>query len=238
MSAPRCIDVPVSWLRLERYHLGEVSAEERAQSAAHLAACAACAESYASLERDDAVALPALPEVVRAGRRGVRSIGARARLGVMVAGGLALAAAAVLGVGQGWRHGVGPGGVTGGGGDGVKGDAIAFSLVREDSERIEGAAGIYRDGDRFKAVVTCSPSMDVTFDVVVYDETGASFPLAPARVACGNEVPLPGAFRLTGSGVETVCLAWEVGRAPERGALAGRAPGAQRVMCKRLEGAR
>ena len=232
MSTPLCIDVPVSWLRLERYHLGELDAAERAKIAAHLEACPACAETYASLERDDAVALPALPAVVRRGA--VRAIGSRARAGAMVAGALALAAAALLGVGQGWRHGAGPGWVRGGGG--VKGDAIAFTLVREDSERIDGEVGVYRDGDRFKAIVTCPPATDVTFDVVVYDEAGASFPLAPARVACGNEVPMPGAFRLTGSGVEKVCLVWDVGRAPERGALASGAPGGERGLCKRLTG--
>ena len=50
----------------------------------------------------------------------------------------------------------------------MKGDAIAFTLVRDDDERIAGDAGVYRDGDRFKALVTCPPGRSVAFDVVVY----------------------------------------------------------------------
>ena len=60
MSA-RCKGEPVSWLRLERYHLGELDGAERAQIEAHLAGCAACTEALASLAQDDAVALPPLP---------------------------------------------------------------------------------------------------------------------------------------------------------------------------------
>jgi hypothetical protein len=231
MSGARCIDVPVSWLRLERYHLGEGDAAERERIAAHLGACEACAASYASLERDDAVALPPLPAVQRAP---VRSLGGRVRIGAFVAGGLALAAAALLGVGRGWR--TVPGGEGAGGGS-VKGDAVAFSLVRDDSERIDEAGGVYRDGDRFKALVTCPPAMNATFDVVVYDQAGASFPLAAARVECGNLVPLPGAFRLTGSGEEKVCLVWGLGHAPQRDALAAGAP-VDGSLCKTLSGGR
>jgi hypothetical protein len=91
----------------------------------------------------------------------------------------------------------------------VKGGAVAFSLVRDDGERLEGPAGVYRDGDRFKAIVTCPPGGGVAFDVVVREGGRESFPLPPAvDLACGNEVPLPGAFQLTGSAEQTVCLIW------------------------------
>ncbi|HEY8088388.1 MAG TPA: hypothetical protein VIF09_11100, partial [Polyangiaceae bacterium] len=119
------------------------------------------------------------------------------------------------------------------GGSHVKGDAVAFSLVREDGERIGGSDGVYRDGDRFKAIVTCAPGATASFDVAVYDTGDPSFPLEPAReLACGNDVPLPGAFRLTGSSEETVCLAWREGGPVDRALLAtGAPPGA---LCKRL----
>ncbi|MGO9833352.1 MAG: zf-HC2 domain-containing protein [Polyangiaceae bacterium] len=223
----RCIDQPVSWLRLELYQLGEVDGAERASIASHLASCPACAECLASVESDEASALPPLPAAREVRARG---LGARARLGAYGASVLALAAAAMLGVGARWRQGSL---ADSGGAAGVKGDAVAFSLVRDDDQRIDDATGVFRDGDRFKAVVTCPPSMGETFDLVVYDASGASFPLTRARVACGNGVPLPGAFRLSGSAEETVCLTWGLEREPLR---AG-AP-AQRVLCKHLTASR
>jgi hypothetical protein len=219
----RCIDQPVSWLRLELYQLSEVDDAERASIATHLASCPACAACLASVERDEASTLPPLPAAREVRARGLRS---HARLGALGAGALALAAAVMLGVGGGWRHGST---IDSRGAVGVKGDAVAFSLVRDDDERIDEATGAFREGDRFKAVVTCPPSMGETFDLVVYDSGGASFPLARARLACGNGVPLPGAFRLSGSAEETVCLSWGV----EREALRAGAP-AQGVLCKRL----
>ena len=118
-----------------------------------------------------------------------------------------------------------------------EGDGVAFVLVRDDGQRMVDAEGVFRGGDRFKALVTCPPSTTATFDLVVFDASGASFPLPPARgLTCGNEVPLPGAFRLTASGgSETVCIVWGDGDEVDRTALAqsGVASGAH-SMCKEL----
>ncbi len=217
-----CIDRPVSWLRLEVYQLGEIGEVERTSIATHLAACPACAACLASIEGDNAVALPPLPVGHKSQAYGLAS---RARLGALAAGAIALAAAVLLGVGGTWRRGTV---VDRDSAARVKGDAVAFSLVRDDNERIDDAAGVFRGGDRFKAIVTCPPSMASTFDLVVYDKAGSSFPLAPMSVACGNNVPLPGAFRLSGSGDETVCLTW--GR--ERDLLRAGPPAD--ALCKRL----
>jgi hypothetical protein len=258
----RCIGEPVSWLLLERFHLGEIEGEERERIAQHVAACAACAACLGSIQDDEAVALPplALPESSRGpgerappfppSGRNVRALFA-GRAAVAL-GGLAAAAAVVLAIRSGDRH------------DGsrvasltrpesrIKGDAIAFSLVRDDDERILGTRGVYRDGDRFKAILTCPPGSNVGFDVVVYDVGGVSFPLDPAPVlACGNEVPIPGAFRLTGSSEETVCLVWSEGASVDRGKVARVPPlsgapggagdeqgkGVGQSLCKRLSAA-
>jgi hypothetical protein len=94
---------------------------------------------------------------------------------------------------------------------------VAFTLVRDDGERISGPDGLYRDGDRFKAAITCPPGGGVGFDVVVREGDRESFPLAPVtHFACGNEVPVPGAFRLTGHADETVCLVWNESGAVDR----------------------
>jgi len=221
---------PVSWLRLERYHLGELGPAERAEIAEHLAACEACRGCLARIELDDAVALPPLPAP-----RPESVAASRWRRGAAAFGALALAAAALLGLGRGWRGGTEVATGTGGGVR-VKGDAVGFALVRDDGAWIDEAGGAFRDGDRFKAVVSCPPGLEATFDLVVLDASGASFPLAPAQLACGNGVPLPGAFRLTGRADETVCLVWSEGAGPDREALAASGVGAVagRAACKRL----
>ena len=132
-----------------------------------------------------------------------------------------------------------------------KGDGMAFVLVRDDGQRIVDAQGVFRRGDRFKALVTCPPGLSATFDLAVFDAAGSSFPLPPARdFLCGNEVPLPGAFRLTpangtgggnGNGNEneseneTVCVVWGNGDELDRQALSrNRAVVGPWAMCKEL----
>jgi hypothetical protein len=227
-SAARCVGEPVSWMRLERFHLGEIDGAERTPIAEHLAACEACAACLARIRDDEAVALPVLPTWL---------VAKRFRSGPIVS---LLALAAAVTVVLGLHGGVGPGvdrdGRPAGAGEGalgarVKGGAIAFTLVREDGERIEGAEGVYRDGDRFKAVVTCPPGGHVGFDVAVNEGGRSSYPLRPAvGFGCGNEVPIPGAFRLTGGAVETVCLEWNEDGAVDRGGL----PETMPSLCKRL----
>jgi hypothetical protein len=232
MSA-RCVSEPISWLRLERHHLGELDAAEDARIAEHLAACSACAACLAKIREDDATALPVLT-LPQAAARKARVL-PFVRPGALAAAVGALAAAAAFFL---MLRGTTPedGGRLRSSGPRVKGAAVAFSLVRDDGERVDGNEGVYRDGDRFKALVTCPPGADVSFDVVVYDDTGATFPLDPApSFACGNDVPLRGALRLTGHADETVCLVWSETGAVARETLAN--DGASRA-CKKLSGAR
>jgi hypothetical protein len=251
MTPSRCTGHPVSWLRLERYRLGELGEAERAPIAQHLSACAACAACMARIEADEALDLPPLaqahPETPRGqdAEHAVRRAGglARGRFSrglrwVASAGALAAAAAAIVVASSTWRA---PGRVAVDRGEAArpKGDGMAFVLVRDDGQRVVEAQGVFRRGDRFKALVTCPPSTSATFDLVVFDAAGASFPLAPARgLACGNEVPLPGAFRLTAtagaSEGETVCVVWGNGDEVDREALARSGVAGRRAMCKEL----
>ena len=218
-----CTGVPVSWLRLEEYRLGGLPEDQRREVAAHLASCAACAACEARIEADEGVALP--PLVHRASRT-------RARRVFTVAGPLAAAAALLLAIGHAWRAPVEetPGTSR------AKGGSVAFTLVRDDGERVSEASGVFRDGDRFKAIVTCPPSMSARFDLVVIDAEGTSFPLeAGGPLGCGNEVPLPGAFRLTGAAGERVCLVWSEDGPVDRGALLRTGtPAEGRSLCKDL----
>ncbi len=117
-----------------------------------------------------------------------------------------------MGVGRSWRPG-GP--LVEPSGSAVKGGELTFTFVRDDGTHILAADddddehAVFRDGDRFKVLVTCPPTERAVFDVLVLDEAGVSFPLGqPQALECGNEVPLRGAFRLTGATDEEVCVAW------------------------------
>jgi hypothetical protein len=239
MTPSRCTGEPISWLRLERYRLGELAEAERARVAEHLTACATCAECMARIMADEAEILPALE--LAAGAARAASIATPApppRRWRLFAGAGALAAAAmmVLGIGRTWHgsatrtieHETAL----------LKGDGMAFVLVRDDGQRLADPQGVFRDGDRFKALVTCPPAMGANFDLVVFDASGASFPLAPAPgFACGNEVPLPGAFRLTAAAPgdhDTVCVVWTDGEQVDRRALSRSGAASPRSMCKEL----
>ncbi len=233
----RCIGEPISWLRLERYHLGELDPSLVAPVEAHLSACAACAECLRRIRSEDAVALPpfeiaSVATTSGASRAAVRRMSA-SRIGTMV-GGLAVAAAAMLGVGRAWLRI--PGSVEPPGSSRVKGGDVTFSLVRDDGVRVADDGGVFRDGDRFKVLVTCPPTLSTTFDLVVLDDAGASFPIARVpRLRCGNQVPLPGAFRLTGTTDEMVCLVWsEDGGAGHVSAPKQQADLGERSRCLRL----
>jgi hypothetical protein len=227
----RCIGEPVSWLRLERFHLGELAEAERAVVAEHVAACAACAACAARVEADEALELPPLQVKMVAA---IRPRSSRALRLIASAGALAAAAVVLLVLGRTPR--APPSTVDRGERARPKGDGIAFVLVRDDGQRMVDAQGVFRSGDRFKALVTCAPSLSASFDLVVLDSGGASFPLAPAAgLACGNEVPLPGAFRLTATGgSETVCLVWGDAADLDREALSRTGIAGHHALCKDL----
>jgi len=119
----------------------------------------------------------------------------------------------------------------------VKGDGLAFTLVREDEAVITETGGTYRDGERFKALVTCAPGAKMSFDLAVFDRGDAAFPLLPsADLACGNSIPLRGAFRVTGREPATVCLLWQSGGAIDRDAVRRTPPALlPNALCKTLE---
>jgi hypothetical protein len=243
--AASCAGEPVSWLRVERYHLGELGDDERAAVAEHLGACDVCAACLGRIREDEKEPLPALAGVVvskAAAAKRTRDLAPfGARGAVAWIGGLAAAAVLALVLGPLGGGGPAPGGERQPAAEGarqgarVKGGAVAFVLVRDDGARIEGTEGVYRDGDRFKAVVTCPPDGRTGFDLTVTEE-GASlvqgaYPLPPATdFACGNGVPLPGAFRLTGGAVQEVCLVWNEEGPVDR----QEAPGGRPTLCKRL----
>jgi hypothetical protein len=229
-----CVGEPVSWLRLERYQLDEIAGAERARIEEHLAACAACRVCLARIGSDEREPLSSLstPRPIPLRRRAEKPSGRRR---LWLTGDVPWIAAAVfvvaVAIGS-WRQWFAVDERTARVERGtVKGGEVALTLVRDDGETIAGERGVYRDGDRMKALVTCPPGARVVFDLVVLDTDGASFPLEPARAfPCGNRVPLPGAFRLTGGAEKRVCIGWSESKAVDRAALAHALP-SDHVVC-------
>lgn len=83
---------------------------------------------------------------------------------------------------------------------------VSVTLVRERDGVITFDPSDVADGDRWKIQLTCAQGGAVWADVAVLQNGLTSHPLSPQRLACGNEVVLPGAFRITGGGAE-LCVA-------------------------------
>lgn len=211
----------LSWLKLEQRLLNELEPAEASAVDAAVAGAPRLAARVAAIA--DAPALPPLdlsredsglplPDEARP-TGGAEVIPLRRWAGVATA--LALAAAALLVV---W---VGPKSEHPGPQTRWKGGELALTLDRARDGRVLEDAADFRPGDRFRVRLTCPPG-DRAWDLVVYQEGEASFPLdATEPLACGNRVVLPGAFTLDGDDEALVCAVLEP---PSRAGLAGGPP--------------
>jgi hypothetical protein len=204
-----CTGEPISWPRLERYALDRRDADIRS----HLDGCSACRTCLLEIERD-VVALPPLAvSDTRARRRWWHAA---------LPAGLAVAAAAILLVvlrprdpsqpREGLAH--------------VKGlGTVELVLVRERDGFVRDDVRTFAAGDRWKVLVTCAADRVAAIEVTVR-EAGArdvDRPLAPAQITCGNRIPLPGAFTLTGNRPHEVCVRVQASDEPGIACIALRA---------------
>ena len=208
-----CINQPVSWLRLEQFALGELPPDAREQVHSHLHECAVCASCLATIQSDD-IALPELPVAspaqTRANLRWFR------RPAVITTATTLLAAAAALMLwlrasesNLDYQTATATTRVKGAG-------EIALSVVRarptNGADVVALDATTFRNDDRFEVAITCGAGGAVWARTVVWqaDHAGqrerASTPLPTARIACGNHVILPGAFRITSAPAAHVCV--------------------------------
>lgn len=238
---------PISWLRLELYHLGELAKAEREVLRAHLESCSSCSDGLRRIEGDESTVID-LPRAeadgskkdadARGGR--IEAASTKSRAGVVrlfpVLGLVATAAAVLLAVRASHLR-VQPQLDTSE--PRPKGSGVMLTLVRQDGLRLTEGAGSYRDGDELTALVTCPPGLDAEWDLVVYEGGHASFPLPPAALSCQNEAPFPGAIRLTGSEAQTVCVVWSETGGIDRGRMAHVDPSAfPQARCMTLTTAR
>ena len=203
-----CINQPVSWLRLEQFALGELPATAQAEVLSHLHECAVCASCLANIQ-NDVIVLPELPSATLAQTRANARWFRRA---AVVAPLLAAAAALMI-----WMRAGSPNYQTATATTRVKGAGdVALSVVRarptNGADVVALDATTFRNDDRFEVALTCGAGGAVWARTIVWqaDHAGqverASAPLPTARIACGNHVVLPGAFRITSAPPARVCV--------------------------------
>jgi hypothetical protein len=214
---PRCIGIPISWLRLEQYRIDELPRAVRADVERHLAACSVCAGCLALAQRSSDAQVSAAPAAHGPTRRAWRprwplllSASAAALLAGLLAGLLLFLRAPPP------RPASTPAArIT------VKGGELAIELVRDrNGQQLDDPRRFLPD-DRFRVRMTCPPGASSAWDVVIFQDGGTYFPLECAPVPCGNRVALPGAFRLTTAATATVCLVLDP---PERTLLRSATP--------------
>lgn len=212
--AETCVGEPLSWLTLERHHLGETAGAERARVEAHLAGCGTCRAVLGVLEADPPRPLRPLPVAADVLRRPPWSLRwtFAAPAGALVGAVILLALVLAPPAAPEWN---GPLPRVA-----VKGGERAVTVVRERAGAVVPDARTFAPGDRLKVALTCPPGERLAWDVVVFQTDGPAFPLRAGQwVACGNGVPLPGAFRPTLAAPAIVCVV-AADAPPDRAVLA------------------
>jgi anti-sigma factor RsiW len=199
MTACQCTGVPVSWLALEQYRLGELPEDRQVEVERHLRNCSDCAAAVNEIINDSIVLKP-LPVIIP--QPAVRRFPRRIKP-VMAVVAPALAAVALvalsLGVFRTPQPSVPAAAMV------WKGGELAVSLVRERDGQVSHDPDGFLDGDRFRVEVTCPPG-DRDVDVAVFQGDAVHFPLDPVRLVCGNRIPVPGAMALSGADPVIVCV--------------------------------
>jgi hypothetical protein len=192
-----CISEPLSWFVLEQYHLGDLDSNAASETKRHLSSCPACADVYHHIEHD-AVSLPDLPALIPTPRTAsARSIPWKGIIPLVAAAALLLF---VLNPPIGTdipppSHIV------------TKGGELALSLVRLRDDTVRENPDRFQSGDRFRLLLT-SPFTDNTLaEVVVFQGKETFFPYSEGlTIDLGNQVPVDGAFILTGDEDAVVCV--------------------------------
>jgi hypothetical protein len=188
----RCA-TPISWLRLERYHLDELSPDATSEIRAHVTSCDACRQCLDSIEVES---------------KPLRPLPLPRRYRPLVAAGasvLALAACLLLLL----RPPSKDDGLLHLHGNATKGGELAFALVSEDGSIADGDTLTFREGERFHARVTCPPSQSLAVSVAVFTGPDVDTPIVSREITCGNAVDVPGAFQLTGRDAMRICLVFD-----------------------------
>ena len=195
-----CTGEPVSWLRLERYALGELSGDEQRALVEHLSRCAMCRACSERIAHDarEVVYLPlvaAAPSAPRVRSRRLNGagpwaalVGASLAVWLMLRAPHAPPAAPRMTVSS------------------AKGGEVALTLVRRDAEGRLLEPRQFAAGDRFKLLLTCAPPLQGRVRVQIYQAGEMYEPIAEQVLPrCGNRLALSGAWQFDGREPLDVC---------------------------------
>jgi hypothetical protein len=196
-----CIGEPVSYLRLERYSLHELPAEEDRSIASHLEQCAVCRACYERIQADArdadvAVLATKLSQLSAAARPRPR----RARF-VWGASALVASLAALLFVMRppAEAPGIASQSTT-------KGDGLGLEVVRSDAQGQLLEPTHFAESDRFKLLLSCSADRAGSVRVLVFQGGDVFEPVPAQRLeSCGNRRPLAGAWAFDGGEAVELC---------------------------------
>lgn len=210
---------PLSWLRLERYLLGELSTQERAQVEDHLAHCPQSRDRLQQIRGDTRP----LPRPLPAPRPApIRRWGWGWGLSVVPLA-IALALLVLRPLPQG-PESVPPARIQ------VRGGEIALTLVRERAGQVQRSPKAFAEGDRFLARLTCPPGEGAGGWTLTAFQAGRRTVLGGgADLTCENQGALPTAFWLEGAHEVLICATLSE-RPPQRPSQAD--------VCQRLSAAR
>ncbi len=228
-----CIDTPISWFKLDRRFTGELGPAEGARIENHLQQCHACRTSWDDIQTTTRELRP-----LDAPSSPSESLAEQLKRWLWPAALVPALAAIVIVVLIG-RQQPGDVGTLQGAGGLVKGGKPTLSLLREHRGDVATDPGVYVSGDRFRILVSCDSPETSEWDVVVYQDGQAFFPFDSGQTMdCGNETPIPGAFRVTGSSPVTICLV--LGQPlPQRNALEAPSPEnlSENAVCQQVSAA-
>lgn len=194
----RCVSQPISWLKLEQYHTGDLQEKHQQDIAGHLSVCTSCNGKYQQIVLDNRPLRPLSIEADPKTRYALMSsfawgFGATAAIAALVFI-LFIPKSDIPGSFP--KHRII-----------YKGGDVVLSLARERQGRVVQDPKTYRDGDRFRLFLTSPKLGPISVDVAVFQEDKVFFPYPNRQnIMSGNRVPLAGAFRVTGDITTTICV--------------------------------
>lgn len=193
-----CHGQSVSWLKLERYHIGELRAEDQREIASHLSECPLCNQKYQQIITDDR---PLRQLEIKT----VSETSSSFRFALMWGLGVTATVAALLFVVVRTNPDAPP--TFPGSKISYKGGDTVVTLAREREGRVIYDPQTYRNDDRFRLFLTSPEVGLLPVEVVVFQGCDVYFPY-PDRleIPSGNRVPIAGALRLTGNEKTRVCI--------------------------------
>jgi hypothetical protein len=194
-----CIGEPVSYMRLERYSLRELPADDVQRVAAHLSQCATCRACYERIQADGREQeVAALVAKISAPQP---RAAARKRGWLWGAGAIAASLAGLLFV---MRSAPGSPPMAPGS---IKGGELALELTRVNGHGQLLDPSRFAQGDRFKLALSCPPALAGQVRVLAF-QAGEIFEPLPVQTleSCGNRRALTGAFQLDGQAPVDVCV--------------------------------